>query len=195
MTLVGEVFRHREDPRVVVPEPESGRKDLRVDMIQLHARGAAEVPYGQFDIQAPMLDPEVIEVPEGLAGEIPQLRMVTLRFQLGDDDNRQHHVMLIESRERCGVCEQDARVEDVGTVHRVGHAYSPGRRLLPALRTGHAASPVYAQGQTCRLDRGCPPERAAPALSSHVSTSGGLPRGRPGEPPATSEGTRDRVVI
>src|SRR6201996_2455970 len=66
---------------------------------------------------------------------------------------------------------------------------SPGRRSrVPAPRTGHAA-PRVLRGQTCRTDRGCPPERAAPALSSHVASSGGLPRGHPGEVPAISEST------
>src|SRR6516164_9160424 len=118
--------------------------------------------------------------------------MVTLRFELGNDHDRQDHVMFVESHESGRVGEQDARVEDVGTtVHRVGHAYSPGgRRWIPAPRTGHAVFRVL-RGQTCRMDRGYPPVRATPALASHVQTSGGLPRGRPGEPPACYEGTRD----
>jgi hypothetical protein len=54
--------------------------------------------------------------------------MVTRRLKLGDDHDRQYDVMFVESRECGRVGEQDARVEDVGTtLHRVGHAYSPGR--------------------------------------------------------------------
>src|SRR5512146_618368 len=37
--------------------------------------------------------------------------------------------------------------------------------------------------------------RAAPALSPHEAISGGLPRGRPGEPSATSDGTHDQEVF
>jgi hypothetical protein len=62
--------------------------------------------------------------------------MVTLRFKLGDDHDRQDDVMFVKPRESGRVGEQDARVEDVGTtVHRVGHANSPGR---PALGAGAA---------------------------------------------------------
>ena len=43
VALVGEGLGHRQDPRVVVPEPEAGREDLRIDVVELHAGGAAEV--------------------------------------------------------------------------------------------------------------------------------------------------------
>jgi hypothetical protein len=60
-------------------------------------------------------DPEVVKEPEGLAGEIAQLRVVTLGFELGDDDDRDDDVMLVEPGERRRVSEQDAGVEDVRT--------------------------------------------------------------------------------
>ena len=88
MALVGEGASYREDPRVVVPEPEAGREDLRIDVVELYAGGAAEVADWDLGVQAAVLEPEVIEVTEGLAGEVAQLRMVTLRFELGDDDDR-----------------------------------------------------------------------------------------------------------
>jgi len=74
-----------------------------------------------------VLDPEVVEVPKGLTGEEAQLRMVTFRLELGNYHNRHDDMMFVESRESGRVGEQDAGVEDVGTtVHRFGHAYSPG---------------------------------------------------------------------
>jgi hypothetical protein len=95
-------------------------------VVELHARGAAEHSDRKLDIEAPVPDPEVVKVPERLAGEISQLRMVTLRFKLGDDHDRQDDMVLVEARESGRVCEQDARVEDVGTtVLRVGHAKLP----------------------------------------------------------------------
>ena len=44
MAFVGEGAGHGQDPRVVVPEPEAGREDLCVDVVELHAAGAAKVP-------------------------------------------------------------------------------------------------------------------------------------------------------
>ena len=46
----------------------------------------------QFGVQPAVLDPQVIEVPQGLAGEVAQFGMVPLGFQLGDDDDRQDHL-------------------------------------------------------------------------------------------------------
>src|SRR6185437_3809994 len=54
--------------------------------------------------------------------------------------------------------------------------------------------PRVLRGKRVGWTGAAPKTRAAPALSSHVASSGGLPRGRPGEPPATSEGTHDQEV-
>src|ERR1700722_16243611 len=141
--------------------------------------------------------------------------MVTLRFELGDDHDRQYHVMLIESRECIRVSEQDARVEDVGTtLHRVGHAILPWAPVPGTDAADRTRRSPAIRGQTCRTDRGCPLKRAAPALSRRTMATGGPPRGGgrggapppppraeegkggprggggPGNPPATTEGTR-----
>ena len=96
------------------PSRKPAGQDLRVDVVELHPEGAAERPYGQLGVQAPVLDPEVVQVPQRLTGEIAQLGMVTLGFQLGDDHDREDDVMLVESRDGRWVGEQDAGVEDVG---------------------------------------------------------------------------------
>ena len=44
MAFVGEGAGHGKDPRVVVPQPEAGRENLRVDVVELHAGRAAEFP-------------------------------------------------------------------------------------------------------------------------------------------------------
>src|SRR6185437_7447992 len=142
VALVGEAAGYGEDAGVVVPEPEAGRQDCRVDVVELYPEGPAERPYGQLGGQAPVLDPQVVQVPQRLAGEVPQLGMVTLGFQLGDDHDREDHVMLVESRDGRWVREQDARVEDVGvTVHRVGHANSPGRMARGQRRGSDTPAP------------------------------------------------------
>src|ERR1700745_1241307 len=81
-----------------------------------------------------MGDPEVVEVTEGLTGEVAQLRVVTLGFELGDDDDRDDDVVFVEPGACRRVSEQDAGVEDVGTtLHRVGHAKLP---WAPVASTG-----------------------------------------------------------
>src|ERR1700733_12384211 len=108
--------------------------------------------------------------------------MVTLRFELGDDHDRQYHVMLIESRECIRVSEQDARVEDVGTtLHRVGHAILPwasvtGTDAADRTRRSPAIPPPPGGKRVGRT--GAPRlQGAAPALSSRTTATGGLPRG------------------
>src|SRR3984957_15353086 len=185
VALVGEGASYREDARVVVPEPEPGREDLRVEVVELYAGGAAEVADLNLGVQAAVLEPEVIEVPEGLAGEVAQLRGGTFRFELGDDHDRQNHVMLIESRECIRVSEQDARVEDVGTtLHRVGHAILPWAPVTCTDAADRTRRSPAIRGQTCRTDRGCPLRRAAPALSRRTMATGAPPRGAAwGTPP------------
>jgi len=128
LALGGQAAGHRQDARVVVPEPEPGREHRGVGVVELDLDRAAERADRQLGVQPAVLDAQVIEVTQGLAREVAQFGMVTLGLQLGDDHDRKDHVMLIESRDSRWVREQDARVEDVGvTVHRVGHANSPGR--------------------------------------------------------------------
>src|ERR1700733_1696587 len=70
---------------------------------------------GAVGVQPAVLDPQVVQVPQGLPGEVAKLRMVPLGFQLGDDHHRQYHPVFGESADGRRVGEQDARVEDVGS--------------------------------------------------------------------------------
>ena len=77
-------------------------------------------------------------VTQGLAGEVPQLGMVPLGFQLGDDDDRQDYLVLIKARDSRRVGEQDTGVEYVRTATLgIDHADSPGRQDGPGAKTGH----------------------------------------------------------
>src|SRR6202012_2984490 len=60
VALVGEAARDRQHSRVVVPQPEAGGQDLRIDVVELHARGAAERSYRNLGIESPVPDSEVI---------------------------------------------------------------------------------------------------------------------------------------
>ena len=118
-----------------------------------------------------MGDPEVIEVTECLTSEIAQLRVVTLGFELGDDDNRDDDVVFVKPGERRRVSEQDAGVEDVRTtLHRVGHAKLPW-------------APVASSGAADRT------RRAPGPPGTNVSDGPGLPslEGRTGPLVARSE--------
>ena len=107
-------------------------------MVELDPDRAADCTDRQLSVQPAVLDAQVIEVTQGLASEIPQLGMVPLDFQLGNDDYRQDHLVLIEAGDGCRVGEQDAGVEYVSTATLgFGHADSPGRRDGPGAKTGH----------------------------------------------------------
>ena len=137
-----------------------------------------------------MGNPEVVEVTEGLTGEIAQLRVVTLGFELGDDDDRDDDVVFVEPGQRRRVSEQDAGVEDVGTtLHRVGHSRSPGRRAESRHRGQDTPRPG-SPGTNVSNGPGLPTREDRCPLVAR-SESGGLPRGHPGEVPAISESTHD----
>jgi len=71
-----EAARHRQDARVVVAQPEPGRQYLRVRMVELDPDRAAERADRQFRVQPAVLDAQVIEVAQGLAGEVAQFGVV-----------------------------------------------------------------------------------------------------------------------
>ena len=72
-------------------------------------------PTGNVGVQPAVLDAQVIEVAQGLAGEVAKLGVVALGLQLGDDHDGQDHPVLGESADGSRVGQQHAGVEDVGT--------------------------------------------------------------------------------
>ncbi len=79
-------------------------------MVQLHHEGAAVVADGDGLVQAAVLDPQVIEEPQGLAGEVAQLGVVPLAFQLGDDHDGNDDLVFGEAQQRPRVREQHGGV-------------------------------------------------------------------------------------
>ncbi len=136
-----------------------------------------------------MLDAQVIEVTQGLAGEVAQFGMVPFGFQLSDDDDRQYHLVLVEASDGGRVGEQDAGVEYIRTATLgIDHADSPGRQGEPGAKTGHRRVGWAGPG----------PRRAVPALLSsrlraerEAQRFEGLP-GNGAVPSTTNEGTRER---
>src|SRR3954453_17181630 len=60
--------------------------------------------------------------------------MVALRLELGEDHDGEDHFVLVEAADRCGVREQDARVQDEGAVagraSRCGHWASEAEMVV-----------------------------------------------------------------
>ena len=94
--------------------PEAGRQHRRVGVVELDPHGAADVAHRHRLVQPAVLDPQVVEQPQRLPGEVPELRVGALALQLGDDHDRQHHLVLVEAQQRERVGEQHAGVEDEG---------------------------------------------------------------------------------
>src|SRR5580658_10450699 len=134
----GQAAGHRQDARVVVPEPEAGREHRGVGMVELDLDRAAEGADRELLVQPAVLDAQVIEVTQGLAGEVAQFGMVTLGLQLGDDDDRQDYLVLVKASDSSRVGEQDAGVEYVRTATLgFDHADSLDARPEARRRTGH----------------------------------------------------------
>ena len=114
--LVGEVAGHREDARVVVAEPEAGGQRRGVGVVELDAQRAAVGADGDRLVEPTLADPQVVEQPQGLPGEVAELRVVALALELRDDDDGQHDLVLGEPQHRPRVGQEHGRVEDVRLV-------------------------------------------------------------------------------
>ena len=91
-------------------------------MIQLDPDRAALIADRQVGVQPAVRDPEVIQMPQGLAGEVTELGVVALGLQLGDHHDRQHDPVLGKPAEGSRVRQQDAGVEDVSEPGAAGCA-------------------------------------------------------------------------
>ena len=69
-------------------------------------------PTGHRGVEPPLADPQVVEQPQRLPGEVAQLGVVPLGLELGDDDHRQHDLVLLEPQHGARVGQQDGGVED-----------------------------------------------------------------------------------
>jgi hypothetical protein len=75
-------------------------------------------------------DAQLVEQAQGGAGEVAQLRVVTLALQLGDHHDGEDDLVLGEATQCAGIGEQDAGVE-----HVRAHQWSLGL-LLPGGASG-----------------------------------------------------------
>ena len=127
--LVGEVARHRQDAGVVVAEPEAGGERLGVGVVELDPDGAALLADRQGDVEGAVLHAQVVEETQRRPREVAELGVVPLPLQLGDHDDGDDDLVLVEPGDRRGVRQKDAGVQDEGVAFR-GGAWDGARALL-----------------------------------------------------------------
>ena len=108
-------------------------------MVELHPHGATGVAHRHGFIESTVGNPQIIEQPQRLPGEVPELRMTALGFELSYHHNRDHDVVLVEAQERPRIREQDGGIKYVGaTGAGLGSLYGHGVASL----TGPPGGPV-----------------------------------------------------
>ena len=124
-TLRGVVEGNGQDARIVVAEPESGREDAGIGVVQLDVHRAAEIVGRDRGVQAAVGDPQIIQVPQRGTGEVAQLAVVPLGLQLGDHHHGEDDFVLGEAAQGLRVAEQDGGVDDVGAAEDAGDTRLP----------------------------------------------------------------------
>ncbi len=118
VTFVGQVVGHRQDPGVVVTEPEAGGERRRVGVVELDPDGATFHTDRHRSVEAPVFHTQFVEHAQRRTREIAQLGVVAFGLELGNDDHRKDDLVLGEPPQRAGIGQQHAGVEDVGTALR-----------------------------------------------------------------------------
>jgi hypothetical protein len=157
LTVLHEVHRDGEDAGVVVAQAHACRQDRRIRVRELDAQRPA-VSDRHREVQAPVLDAQLVEVSQRLSREVPDLRVVALAFELGDHDDGDHDRVLGEPEERTGVAQQHRRVEDVRAQAFVlrdvisGDVVDDGLLVVLCCSSGHnplpAPGPLPASGES-----------------------------------------------
>ena len=86
-----------------------------------------------------MLDPQLVEVAQRLPSEIPDLRVVALRLEFGDDDYGQHERVFREAENGFRIREQDRGIKHI-SAFRGGYRLAYCLALLLIRWLGHIRS-------------------------------------------------------
>ena len=171
--------RLRATARIRVSLSPSRKPDgqrVGVGVVELDADGAALVTDRHRLVEPAVGDPQLVEHPQGRAGEVAQLRVVPLALELGDDHDGEHHLVLVEASERPRVGQQHAGVEDVrASLPDDESAWEDALLDDGRRRHGH---PSQTGTRTPR-----------PVLNAVADGPGGSPRGRSARPPLRPTGT------
>ena len=117
-------------------------------------------PIGTGASSRPCGHSQVVQQPQRLPGEPAELGVVPLALQLGDHDERQHHVVVVEAHERPRVGEQDRGVEHerAASGHDsapVGRTARPRSKVAGPRRRGRMPAPLVDElVSTNRASRG-----------------------------------------
>ena len=110
------------------------REPRHLGVVHLDPQGAAGLVRRHRPQQRAVREAQVLEHPQRLAGRPAEVGVVTLALELGQHDERDHHLVLREARQRPRVGEQNRRVEYVdarvqgGIVQRNPHSCRDGHR-------------------------------------------------------------------
>ena len=121
LALGAKVQRASQDSRIIGVGAEARRQDCRIGVVELYLDGATEIPDRDLLIEPAVLEAEVVEHPQRLAGEPAQFMMMAFALEFTDDHQRQDHVVFGESCYRPRVGQQHRGVEDIGTSIACGH--------------------------------------------------------------------------
>ena len=75
--------------------------------------GLSNVTVPATGVEPAVVDPQLVEHPQGRAGEVAQFRVMAFGFQLRDDDEWQDHLVFREPSHRRRIGQQDTGVQDV----------------------------------------------------------------------------------
>ncbi len=112
--LRAQVQRHGKDPGIVVAQPEAGRQDVRVGVVQFDLDGALGGVDGDGCVQTSVADAEVVQPAQRRPGEVAQFGMVALGLQFGDDHHRHDDSVLGEVAQSLRIAQQHRGVDDIG---------------------------------------------------------------------------------
>ena len=79
-------------------------------------RSEPPVADGDREVEALVLDAQLVEVAQRLPGEVADLGVVALGLEFGDDDDGEHDGVLGEAEDRLGIAQQHRGVEHVGAL-------------------------------------------------------------------------------
>ena len=154
--LIQQVLGDREYACVVIPGAHAHRQDIGCNIVQFNAQRSTG--FGHWDRlgQSPMAGYQVIKQTKGLTGEETQIRILALVFQLDDDSQRDHYMMLIETEHGFRIRKQDRSINNVGSYTLFGssvHGSAPilgsGVGTLPTRKWGIPTPDVQGDSGSC----------------------------------------------
>ena len=156
-------------------------------------------PIGTGRVEPPLADPQVVEHAQRLPGEVPQLGMVPLGLELGDDDDREDDLVLLEPEHRARVGEQHAGVEHEGLADGaglLGRGHVDSLSTTRALLTPHSRARCRDRASSVARCRSGPPLDTCRVIRSGLPDVGrdALRRDDRTTPPAPAPEDRRRVV-